>query len=254
MSQLVRYEVEGGVARVTLNRPEKRNALSAELIGQLHQIISDAGKNPDVRVIAIRGEGKDFCAGMDLAYLASTGHHEVMDHVATAQLLADLYLLMRRHPRPIVSIVHGRAVGGGAGLAMASDLVLATDTAEFWYPEVNLGFVAGIVSSQLRRVVSEKRAFEIIAMAEPIPAARALDWGMINRVWPEAEFAAQSEAFLNALTEKSATALTLTKDLMYHIDGMTFEAAMHAGLYSNAVARMTPDAKAGFDKFIKKKQ
>ncbi len=253
MSDLVQYERNGGVANVTLNRPEKRNALSAELIAQLHQTISQAADDPEVRVIAMRGEGKDFCAGMDLNLLSSTGDQEVMQHLATAQSLADLYLTMRKHPHPIVSVVHGRAVGGGCGLAMASDLVLAAESASFRYPEVNLGFVAGIVTSQLLRVVGEKRAFEIIALAEPIPAQQALTWGMINRVWPDEDLHEQATAFIDALAEKSATALTLTKDLMYHIDGMTFESAMHAGLYANALARMTPDARAGFDKFVNKK-
>ena len=253
MTELVQYERNGGVANVTLNRPEKRNALSAELITGLHRMISQAATDPDVRVIAIRGEGKDFCAGMDLNLLASTGDQDVMQHLATADALADLYLTMRKHAHPIVSIVHGRAVGGGCGLAMASDMVLAGESASFRYPEVNLGFVAGIVTSQLRRVVGEKRAFEVIAMAEPIPASQALEWGMINRVWPDEELQEQAVAFIDALAEKSATALTLTKDLMYHIDGMTFDAAMHAGLYGNAIARMTRDARAGFDKFVNKK-
>lgn len=250
---LVAVGVNGGIARITLNRPEKRNALSPELIEDLHEKISEAGFDPKVRVILLRGEGKDFCAGMDLNSMASGSEGEVMDHLGTAQVLSDLYLTMRKHPRPIVAAVQGRAIGGGCGLAAASDLILATDSAEFRYPEVNLGFVAGIVTSQLRRVVGEKRAFEIIALGEAIPARQALEFGMVNQVWPESAFDQKVEGYIEALAGKSQSALTLTKDLMYHIDGMGFEAAMHAGLYSNALARMTPDAKAGFEKFVRKK-
>ncbi len=101
---------------------------------------------------------------MDLKALHQSD--EVLDHLASARALAELYLAMRRHPKPIVAAVHGRAIGGGCGLATASDLVLATDASEFRYPEVNLGFIAAIVMSLLRRLVGEKRAFEIIALGE----------------------------------------------------------------------------------------
>lgn len=248
---MIKYEASGAVATITLNRPEKRNALNAELIAALQNAFERAGKDPDINVILLRGEGKDFCAGLDLKDLASSD--QVMDHFASARLLVDLYLTMRRTPKPIVAAVHGRAIGGGCGLATASDLVLATDSAEFRYPEVNLGFVAAVVMSMLRRNVGEKRAFEIVALGESISAKQALDLGLVNHVYPEGEFVAKmGEYVANSLAKKSETALALTKDLLYHMDGMTLEAAMHAGLYGNAIARMTPDARAGFTHFTGK--
>jgi len=172
--------------------------------------------------------------------------------MGAARALVELYLAMRRHPKPIVAAVHGRVIGGGCGLATASDLILATDTSEFRYPEVNLGFIAAIVMALLRRVVGEKRAFEIVALGDSIPVATALELGIVNHVYPEADFDAQVEAYVAKLASKSASAISLTKDLFYHIDGMTFEAAIHAGLYGNALARMTPDARKGFDQFVGK--
>jgi methylglutaconyl-CoA hydratase len=247
---LIKVSTADGVARITLNRPEKRNAMNPEMVAELRAALDAAERDAAVRVILLRGEGKDFCAGLDLKALQQSD--EVMDHLASARALAELYLAMRRNAKPIVSAVHGRAIGGGCGLATASDLILATDTSEFRYPEVNLGFIAAIVMSLLRRLIGEKRAFEIVALGDSIPAATALQLGIVNHVYAEAEFDARVEAYVATLASKSASAISLTKDLFYHIDGMTFEAAIHAGLYGNALARMTPDARKGFDQFVGK--
>jgi methylglutaconyl-CoA hydratase len=242
--------VAGGVAHITLNRPEKRNALNPEMVAELRSALDRAAADDSVRVILLRGAGKDFCAGLDLKAL--TQSDEVLDHMSSARALAELYLAMRRNPKPIVSAVHGRAIGGGCGLATASDLILATETSEFRYPEVNLGFIAAIVMSLLRRLVGEKRAFEIVALGDSIPVATALQLGIVNHVFSESEFDAKVQEYVAKLASKSASAISLTKDLFYHIDGMTFEAAIHAGLYGNALARMTPDARKGFDQFVGK--
>jgi methylglutaconyl-CoA hydratase len=250
---LTKYEASAGIARVTLNRPEKRNALNAELIASLTEALVRAAADPAVHVILLRGDGKDFCAGLDLAGLADRPD-DALAHFESARSLANLYLAMRRNPKPIIATVHGRAIGGGAGLATACDLILAAESSEFRYPEVNLGFVAAIVMSMLRRLVGEKRAFEIVALGEPISAQAALDLGIVNHVFPDAAFGAHVEAFAANAAAKSASALQLTKDLLYHIDGMTFEAAIHAGLYGNALARMTPDARQGFEAFLKERK
>ncbi len=247
---MIKTSVSNGVAQIVLARPEKRNALNRELIAVLRTALDHAGTDANVRVIVLRGEGKDFCAGLDLKENAPTD--DAIVHLTSARSLAELYVSMRRNPKPIIAAVHGRAIGGGAGLATASDLVLATDTAEFRYPEVNLGFVAAIVMSMLRRAVGEKQAFEITALGEPIPAAQAAALGLVNHVYAAAGFDEKVDAFAATLASKSPSALSLTKDLLYHIDGMTLESAVHAGLYGNALARMTPDARKGFDQFVGK--
>jgi methylglutaconyl-CoA hydratase len=247
---LIKYERSDAVAEITLNRPEKRNALNGELVAAIRGALDQATADSSVRAILLRGEGRDFCAGLDLKDLA--GSDQAMDHFNSARQLVDLYLAMRHAPKPIVAAVHGRAIGGGCGLATASDLVLATDTADFRYPEVNLGFVAAIVMAMLRRSVGEKRTFEIVALGESISAAQAVELGLANHVFPEGEFVAKAREYTAKIAAKSASAITLTKDLLYHIDGMTLEAAMHAGLYGNAIARMTPDARAGFTHFTGK--
>jgi methylglutaconyl-CoA hydratase len=247
---LTEYSVAAGVARITLDRPEKRNALNPELLASLRKALDAAAADSQVRVILLRGAGKDFCAGLDLKAL--TKSNEVLDHLSAARALADLYIAMRKNPKPIVAAVQGRAIGGGCGLATASDLAVAAESAEFRYPEVNMGFIPAIVLSLLRRNVGEKRAFEIVALGDPIPAMAAFSLGLVNHVFPDTEFESRVEHYVNTLAAKSASALSLTKDIFYHIDGMSFEEAMHAGVHANALARLTPDARAGFDQFVGK--
>ncbi len=247
---MIEYAKHEGVARLTLARPEKRNALNGALIAALREALENAARDESARVILLRGAGKDFCAGLDLKDL--TKGEDAMDHFASARTLADLYLELRRNPKVIIAAVHGRAIGGGAGLATACDLIVAAESAELRYPEVNLGFIAAIVMSMLRRQVSEKRAFEIVALGESIPAGVAKESGIVNQVFADAEFHASAEAYAADLAAKPASALTLTKDLLYHIDAMSFESAVHAGLYGNALARMTEAARKGFQGFLKK--
>lgn len=249
---MILYDVQDGIARITLNRPEKRNALNAELIAALRESLARSTRDPGVRVILLAGAGQDFCSGADLAGLDRAAEAGVLDHLDTARSLAETILSMRQHPRPIVAAVRGRALAGGCGLATACDLILASESAQFGYPEVKIGFIPAMVMAILRRSVSEKRAFELIATGEVIDAAEARTIGMINRVYPDAEFDARVQTYVTGLASKSASAVNLSKNLLYHMDGMTFEAALEAGVHANALARMTEDARRGIERFMKK--
>lgn len=246
------YSVADGVARITLNRPEKRNALSPELVETLTGTLARSARDDGVRVVLLTGAGPDFCSGADLAEFDRAAEAGVLDHLQTARNLANVFLEMRRHPRPIVAAVRGRALAGGCGLAAACDLIVATESAQFGYPEVNVGFVPAIVMAMLRRSVGEKRAFELVATGETIGAAEAHRIGMINRVYAEDDFDARVDAHTAALAAKSASAVSLAKSLLYHIDGLSFEAAIQAGVGINALARMTEDARRGIERFIKR--
>lgn len=249
---MIEYHLDSGIARITLNRPEKRNALNPELIAALHDALRRTSTDEKVRVVLISGAGQDFCSGADLAALVRSADAGVLDHMATARNLAELFLVMRHHPRPIVAAVRGRALAGGCGLATACDLVLAAESAQFGYPEVKIGFVPAMVMAILRRSVSEKRAFELIATGEIISAAQAHAVGMINRVYSDAEFDSRVEDYVQSLAAKSASAVSLGKNLLYHMDAMTFDAAIEAGVHGNALARMTEDARRGIERFVKK--
>ena len=249
---MIDYRVESGIATITLNRPEKRNALNPELIAALKDALAQSASDADVRVVVITGAGADFCSGADLAGLDRTAEAGVLDHMDTARHMADAFLAMRHHPRPIVAAVRGRALAGGCGLATACDLVLAAESAQFGYPEVKLGFIPAMVMAILRRSVSEKRAFELITTGEIITAPQAHAAGLINRVYGDDEFETGVDEFVRALAAKSASAVSLSKNLLYHMDGMTFDAALESGVHANAIARMTEDARRGIERFVKK--
>ena len=245
------YAGAAGVARITLDRREKRNAITSEMIAALSEALQRSADDSMVRVVLIRGAGQDFCAGLDLSEVLKSAE-DAPAALASARRLGHLYIAMRRHPKPIVAAVQGRALGGGAGIATASDLIIATESAQFGYPEVKLGFIPAIVATMLRRAVNERQAMELALTGEPISAARAHAIGLINRVFPDGEFDAGVERYVAALAEKSASAMSLSKTLLYQTDGMSFEASIEAGVQANVQARMTDDFKRGVERFLKK--
>jgi methylglutaconyl-CoA hydratase len=249
----VQYHASAGVARITLQRPEKRNALNPESIVALRQALASAAKQQDVRIVLLAGAGKDFCAGLDLKALDEASGSDVLGHLESARQFGDLILDIRRHPHPVIAAVQGRALAGGAGLATASDLILASESASLGYPEVKIGFVPAIVAALLRRSVGEKRAFELLASGDNISAPDAHALGLVNQVFPDAEFERGVETFVASLAGKSASALSLLKNVLYQTDGLTLEKAVEAAVHTNALARMTGDAQRGFEKFVKKR-
>jgi len=250
--QKIVYSVDQATARITLNRPDRRNALDDEIVSEFKDALRSAAGDETVRVVLITGAGKDFCSGADLASLQRISEAGVEESLASARFMGELFVEMRRHPHPIIAAVRGRALAGGCGLATACDIILAAESAQFGYPEVNIGFIPAMVMAILRRSVSEKRAFELITRGEIISSGEAREIGMINRVFPDDAFEAQVEAYAAQMAAKSASAVSLAKSLLYHMDGMTFETAIEAGVQLNAITRMTEDCKRGVERFLKK--
>jgi methylglutaconyl-CoA hydratase len=251
-TQPVLYSVEGHVARITLNRPDKRNALNDAVITGIKGLLLDADHDERVRVVVISGAGKDFCSGADLTALQKIADASVAENQDDARSLMELFLMLRGLAIPVVAAVQGRALAGGCGLATACDLVLASSSARFGYPEVRIGFVPAMVMAILRRNVSEKNAFGLITRGEQISAAEAKRIGLVNEVFSEDSFAGDVEQYLNCFNETSRSAVTLTKKLLYEIDALDFNAALDAGVDVNVIARMTEDCKQGIAKFLKK--
>src|SRR5919197_5900219 len=190
------YAVERAVALVTLNRPEKRNALNDAVVAGLKQSLRDADAREDVRAVLVTGAGADFCSGADLSALKKISESSVLENLEDAESLMELYALIRRVRVPVVAAVRGRALAGGCGLATACDLVLAARSARFGYPEVRIGFVPAMVMAILRRNVSEKRAFELISRGAMIDAEEAERIGLINQVFDDDKFEAEVEAYV----------------------------------------------------------
>ena len=253
MYRKILYEVSGGIARITLNRPDKRNALDGEMVAELKSALNASATDAQCRMVLLSGAGTDFCSGADLANLEKTAQADVLDNLADARFTAELFLAMRNHPRPVVAAVRERALAGGCGIATACDIILAAQSAQFGYPEVNIGFVPAMVMAILRRSVSEKAAFELVVTGETISARRAHDLGLAHRVFADNQFAAEVETYVKRLAGKSGSAVLLSKRLLYNMDSMSFEAALQAGTEINALARQTEDCRKGVERFLNKK-
>ena len=252
MSERALATLQDGVLTVTLNRPEKRNAIDTPMIDALLLMLERADLDGAVRVVALRGAGTDFCAGMDLNELLASADRTVEENRQAALHFAELFLRMRQLPKPIVALVHGRALAGGCGLATACDIVLAAESAQFGYPEVQRGFVPAIVMTLLKRTAGEKVAFDLAATGRTVTASEAAGLGLVSRVYEDSDFEEQAGEVLRALATSSASALAFTKQQFYQLDGMSFEDGVRLGADVNAVSRATPDFRAALQAFLNK--
>ena len=248
----VLYSVDGAVARVTLNRPEKRNALNDAVIAGIKRGLKEASQDKSVRVVVISGAGKDFCSGADLSALQKIANASVAENAEDARLLLELFLLIRQLSLPVVAAVTGRALAGGCGLATACDVVLAASSARFGYPEVKIGFVPAMVMAILRRNVSEKRAFELITRGAEISAEQGKEFGLVNQVFADESFEADVRAYVGEFEKMSASAMGLTKTLLYQMDGLAFSEALETGADVNVIARLTDDCQRKVAEFLKR--
>ena len=251
-TQTVLSEARDGVAYLTLNRPDKRNALNDELVADLKTALKAADSDDTVQCVVVRGAGANFCSGADLSALQKISQASVAENIADAESLGRLFLLIRRVRVPVIAAVQGRALAGGCGLALACDIVLADNSARFGFPEVKLGFVPAMVMAILRRSVSEKIAFELITTGSEISAADANHLGLVNHVFEGENFEADVENFAHRFQKLSRSALSLSKSLFYSSEAMAFEDALAAGVDINATARMTEDCQKGIARFLSK--
>lgn len=252
-SSTVLFTIDGSVVRITLNRPEKRNALNEALVSGIKVALRDANAVEAVRVVVITGAGQDFCSGADLDALRKISKASVSENVEDARSLMELFELIRLGPVPVVAAVRGRALAGGCGLASACDLVLAARSARFGYPEVKIGFVPAMVLAILKRNVSEKRAFELLTRGAEIGAEEAKQIGLVNQVFSDETFEEEVNAYVSVFEKVSKSAVALTKTLLHQTDGMAFIEALETGVDVNVLARMTEDCQEGIARFTKKR-
>ena len=251
---VLQIERTGWVTSAWLNRPNRRNALNRELVTALTETLQGLGEDDDTRVILLRGRGSDFCAGADLEEMERVTGEGRGASLSDARRLGDLFILMRRSPKPIIAAVHGRALAGGCGLATACDLVLARSDAELGYPEVRLGFVPAMVMAVLRLKLTENRAFELVTRGESVSAQEAERLGLVNRVLGEADFEEEVSAYARALSSRPPSALTLTKNLLYQLAALGFEEGIELGAQVNVEARQTEACQAGVREFLARKK
>ena len=248
----LRTTLADGVLTLTLDRPEKRNALSAAMVEALHVALERADLDAEARVVVLRGAGKDFCAGADLDELLASADLTLAENEATALRLGALFGRMRALPKPVLAVVQGRALAGGAGLVTACDIAVAGAGAELGYPEIQRGFVPAMVMTLLRRAAGEKAALDLVLTGRLLGAEEARGIGLMSRVVPDAELDREAAALARTLAATSPSALALTKQLFYQLDGRTVDDGLALGARINALARHTPDFRAAIAQFLKR--
>jgi enoyl-CoA hydratase/carnithine racemase len=223
----------GAVRVLTMNRPEKRNALNTELTQALLDALRTADAVEAVGCVVLAGAGPAFCAGADITEFTDLTPDQQAKVSARAELTMQLHLAVPKMAKPVVTAVHGAALGGGAGLAIAGDLAVMADGAALGYPEIRHGIVAAIVMANLVRQAGRKAAFELVALGEPVGAKRALALGLVNRVVPRARLMAEALALAEQLAAIGRPALQLTKQLFHEVADLPLAAALERGREAN---------------------
>ncbi|MES2629137.1 MAG: enoyl-CoA hydratase-related protein [Bacteroidota bacterium] len=252
---LILTSVENRIASVYLNRPEKRNALSFELVGELKSVLRKLESDPEVKVILLKARGDAFCAGADLAFLKSLQTNTYEENLADSSHLKELFESIYTLKKVVIAQVEGPAIAGGCGLATICDVVFSVPEAKFGYTEVNIGFIPAIVSIFLIRKIGESKARELLLSGRIITAGEALANGMVNYVCEAGEIEAKVlEYATNLVKRTSASSLSLTKELIHTVQDLPLTDALSRAAEMNAGARATEDCQKGIAAFLSKEK
>ena len=250
MSDLVQASTRDQVRSLRLNRPDKRNALNADLVTALKKSLAEAEED-DTRVVVLTGAGSAFSAGADLADLRSMREASPLENEQDSRHLADLFRQIYRHPKPIIAKVNGHAIGGGCGLAAVCDFSVVSTDATLGFSEVRIGFVPAIVMVFVRRKLGETAARDLLLRGRLVEAEEAVDLGLFTEaVSPGSLDERVAERAEELANETSGSAVALTKRMLAQVPGMGFEEALDYAVQMNAFARGTEDCQAGIDAFL----
>lgn len=255
MDDLVLYQVADRIATITINRPEKRNALNPQLISALTETFIRASEDDLVKVIVLKANGDAFSAGADLEYLQQLQNNTFEENVADTNNLKKLFTTIYYLPKIVIAQVEGHAIAGGCGLATVCDIVFATPESNFGYTEVKIGFVPAIVSCFLMRKVNETIAKEILLTGKTFKAEQALNYKLINFVTSSAEIHLKVQEFaLSLCKESSGNSLMITKQLITQTTNPLFEKSLETAVQINARVRESDDFKKGVAAFLNKEK
>ena len=242
-----------GIAKITLNRPEKRNALSFQLLEELTDALAEAEKST-AQIVILTGSGKAFCAGMDLEELKTLTGKSHTENVADSRKMAQILRRLYEFPKPTIAAVNGAAIAGGTGLATMCDFTLAVPEAKFGYTEVRIGFVPAIVSSILVWQVGHKIARDLLLTGRLFDAAEAHRLGLVNEVVATQELMNRARELATQLMENSPTSLRLTKKLVNGFISAQLDAQIEQAVEENAGIRQTADFQEGVASFLEKRK
>jgi methylglutaconyl-CoA hydratase len=253
--ELLEYQLSERIASITINRPEKRNALNPELISALTIAFKTAVADDDVKVIVLKANGEVFSAGADLDYLKHLQNNTEDDNLTDTNLLKDLFLIIYRSSKIVIAQVEGHAIAGGCGLISVCDLIFSVPEAKFGYTEVRIGFIPAIVTCFLLRRIGEGRAKELLLSGELIAAQTAADYGLINFIYPKEEIAQAVESFArNFIQSVSANSVALGKELINSVQDLSLEDSLSLAVKMNVETRSSVDCKKGISAFLNKEK
>jgi methylglutaconyl-CoA hydratase len=249
----IRLAYDANIATLTLNRPDKRNAISFELIDDLQRALDEVAKS-DALVLILTGAGRAFCSGLDLDNLKVLLGRSPEQNLQDSQTMVRLFRALYEFPKVTIAAVNGAAIAGGTGLALLCDFTLAVPEAKFGYTEVRIGFVPAIVSTFLLRQVGEKQARDLLLTGRLFGADEAVRMGLINEIVPPGSLITRARELAALLMENSPTSLRATKQLLTDHARAELDAQLDAALRENAAIRNTADFREGISSFLEKRK
>jgi len=244
---------QGGIRTITLNRPERRNAMTPKMQDELIAALEEAATS-SCRVVVLQGAGESFCSGLDLTALQAMHDKSQADLQAEAERVARLFRTLYELPRPTIAAVHGAAIAGGTGLATICDITLATPAAKFGYTEARIGFVPAIVSAYLAVQIGDKRSRDLLLTARLFGAEEAHRLGLVNEIVAPEQLAQRVQALAESLAGNSPESLAATKRLLAAQHKPWLDAAIAEAMEANARARETADFREGVAAFLEKRR
>lgn len=246
-------DITGNLATITLNRPEKRNAITTAMISELHSALDAIEKSP-ARVAILTGNGKAFSAGMDLEMLAAIAQQSPKENQEDSRRIATMFRRIWSYSKPLIAAVNGAALAGGCGIATLCDFTLAVPEAKFGYTEVKIGFLPAIVSVFLTRQIGDKKARDLLLTGRLIEAAEAKEMGLINEIVPAGKLMERAKELADTLIAASPSSMTRAKRLLTSAAAAGLDADLERAVLENARIRCTPDFKEGLASFLEKRK
>ncbi len=251
--QTLLLETSANFATITLNRPEKRNAISTQMIAELLSALDELEKTR-TRVVILTGNGKAFCAGMDLEMLQAIAHQSPSENQEDSRRMAKMFRKIWSYSKPIIAAVNGHALAGGCGIATLCDFTLSVPEAKFGYTEVKIGFLPAIVSVFLTRQIGEKRCRDLLLTGRMIEASEAKEFGLINEIVPPETLMQRAHELADTLIAASPASVTRAKHLLTSAAAASLDHDLERAILENARIRCTPDFKEGLASFLEKRK
>lgn len=251
--EYISYETKDRIGFITLNRPEKRNALNDQVVSELKEIFNKASEDDAAKVIVLRANGKAFCAGADLAYLQQLQNNSYDENLADSNHLKELFLQIYTLKKVVIAQIEGHAIAGGCGLATVCDFAFTVPEAKFGYTEVRIGFIPAIVKVFLLRKIGEMRAKKLLLTGELVDAEEARELQLVNEVVPKEKIKDHVFEFCQMLiTQNSGQSMAFTKQMIAKVQGLDLEEGLQYAAEMNAKARASEDCKKGIASFLNK--